>query len=266
MRILKYRAGSYIICLLMVITLVTSCKKGGVPRTITSYQDGFENAAEITDLLAVDDSRWSGFQQESPSLGNLIEIDTLIFHSDSSSLKITAEASTKKFVSKADVYKEGLNFKKGETIYFSAWYYIVGNENIESLFLFDLEESRVKGADPGIRLMMSGGNDFLSVERGKFNQSTISQPADSKIAFPRDQWVHVELELLLSQKEEGSIKLWQDNTLIIDEADVQTLPKDFLVFIHGTTGTYDRMQVGVTANTKNVDLLMYVDDVEIRLK
>lgn len=48
--------------------------------------------------------------------------------------------------------------------------------------------------------MMSGGNDFLSIERGKIASTTIQQ---TNFASPRNQWVNVQWEMTLSENENG---------------------------------------------------------------
>jgi len=68
----------------------------------------------------------------------------------------------------------------------------------------------------------------------------------------------------LQQKDEGYIKLWQNDTLLINVENTQTLPKDKLYFIQGTKGMYQSVQIGVTATTSDFDVTMYIDDIEIK--
>ncbi|MEQ9305952.1 MAG: hypothetical protein RJQ14_18705 [Marinoscillum sp.] len=56
--------------------------------------------------------------------------------------------------------------------------------------------------------MMSGGNDYLAVERGKILGSTIRQ---NTLAFPRRRWVSIRWEMKLSDEDDGLIMLFLDD-------------------------------------------------------
>ena len=57
--------------------------------------------------------------------------------------------------------------------------------------------------------------------------------------------------------------MWLDDALVLEHFNVKTQPRDRLMSVHGTDGIYDRMQVGITANTTHTNLEMFVDDVEL---
>lgn len=82
--------------------------------------------------------------------------------------------------------------------------------------------------------------------------------------MPRNQWVNITMEVKLSQKKNGYVKIWQDNQLIIEGYDRKTLPKDFLYSQQGTKGMYQSIEFGVTANSSSTDVIMYMDDIEVK--
>ncbi len=73
--------------------------------------------------------------------------------------------------------------------------------------------------------------------------------------------VEIVWEVKLSQKNEGTVKLWQNGILIIDTKNNRTLPKDLLYSQQGTKGMYSSVEIGITANSKDNDLTIWVDDI-----
>ncbi|MEL6591800.1 MAG: hypothetical protein AAFQ68_17030, partial [Bacteroidota bacterium] len=100
----------------------------------------------------------------------------------------------------------------------------------------------------------------------KMLEPTLFQPKESRIPFPRDEWVEVRWEMLLSQKNEGWVKIWQNGQLLIDVLDTPTLPRDRLTLIQGTHNYYHSLQVGITANSQRNPCVLYIDDVSISSK
>ena len=88
-----------------------------------------------------------------------------------------------------------------------------------------MEEQAFIGAGPGMRLALV--DNQLRVEY-KFNEKDIVQTSGQEIDFPRNQWVELIWEVKLSQKNNGTVKLWQNGQLIIDGNNKRTLPKDVL--------------------------------------
>ena len=82
------------------------------------------------------------------------------------------------------------------------------------------------------------------------------------VEFPRNQWVQVVWEVTLSQKNKGAVRLWQNGQLIIDSKNNRTLPKDILYFQQGTKGMYSSCEIGITANSKDNNLTIWVDDIK----
>ena len=75
----------------------------------------------------------------------------------------------------------------------------------------------------------------------------------------------VRLETLLSKKEKGYIKVWQDDVLLIEQDNWQTLPKDILYFLQGTKGMYNSIEFGITAGSVDNPMVVYVDDIKVQL-
>ncbi len=220
------------------------------------YQDGFESYSTLSELLKDDDVKWSFTQLTKPE--NSISVDSTFAHSGNKSLKFVAAKSTEQ-LSKCSIAKQNMAFWEDETIRVSAWYYLQGTQTAEWLFLFDLEEQTAIGAGPGMRLALV--KNKLRVEY-KFNERDITQTEGQEIDFPRDQWVEITWEVKLSQKDKGSVKLWQDGQLILDTKNNRTLPKDILYSLQGTKGMYSSIEIGATANSKDSDLILWVDDIK----
>ncbi len=247
--------------ILFIALLTGSCQKREQDDNFLS--EDFEGITSTDQLFPDDDSRWS-FYQQTESV-NSISLDTTHEHGGAQCLKIYAKASGEG-ASKSDLARNHLFFKKGETVIFSAWYYIETTGSLDYLFLFDLEENAAIGAGPGLRFALEGKEGCLVVERKKMLQGTLRQDESSKVAFPTNQWVNLQIEVKLEQKKKGYIKVWQDNALLIEESDIQTMPKDRLYFIQGTKGVYDNAQVGITANTHDNEMVLYVDDILLKKK
>jgi len=246
---------------ILIVSILFSCKKKEIFDGPNSYSDGFENYSSIEKLIDGDDEQWSFFQNTHDQ--TTMSIDSNFKHSGNWSFKSEAAASTgESDVVKASINKQFMAFWEGEIVHISMWYYMIGNDNVTWVFLFDLEEKTAIGAGPGMRLALVDGS--LRVEH-KFPNPDIKQNESNEILFPRDQWVHVEFETKLSQKEKGYVKVWQDDILILEQENWQTLPKDILYFQQGTKAMYSQIEFGVTAHTNTIPVTVYVDDIEVKV-
>ena len=245
-----------IIILFVFGTLIISCNKEKFFDGPDFFEDDFENYSALEDLLSEEDVNWSFTQLTNEN--NTILVDTSKFHSGNRSLKFIAARSTNELLSKCSIAKQNMAFWEGETVRLSGWYFIEGTNALDWLFLFDLEEQTAIGAGPGMRLALV--NNQLLVEY-KFYESSILQPIGQEIDFPRNEWVEIVWEVKLSQKNEGTVKLWQNGILIIDTKNNRTLPKDLLYSQQGTKGMYSSVEIGITANSKDNDLTIWVDDI-----
>jgi len=246
-----------LIIILLVAFTFNACLKEELYDGPNFYEDGFENYSMLDHLLEGDDIFWSFTQLTRTT--NSIVVDSTHTHSGEKSLKFTAEISTPSQLSKCSIAKQNMAFWEGETIRFSGWYFLQDTNTLDWIFLADIEEQTPIGAGPGMRLALV--DNQLRVEH-KFYESDILQPTDQAIDFPRDQWVELIWEIKLSQKNEGTVKLWQDGLLIINTENNRTLPKDLLYAQQGTKGMYTSIEIGITANSFDAATVLWVDDVK----
>lgn len=220
------------------------------------FQDDFESYSTLSDLIKSDDLIWSFTQLTKGE--NTITVDTAVVHAGDKSLKFVAKKSDEEGVSKSSIAKQNMAFWEGETVRISVWYFIEGNNALDWLFLLDLEEQTAIGAGPGMRLALV--NNKLRVEY-KFNEKDITQTSGQEVNFPRNQWVEIIWEVKLSQKNTGSVRLWQNGQLIINSTNNRTLPKDLLYFQQGTKSMYSSCEIGITANSKDSDVVIWADNI-----
>lgn len=245
------------LCLVLLLALF-SCDKYTLFEGTDFYEDNFESYAREADFF--NEGRWTHIQRT--VIWNQISLDTLRAHSGQQSIRFEARASTDELLSKCSIVKQNMAFWEGETVRVQFWIYLEGTAPANWLFLFDLEEKAAIGAGPGMRLANVGPDNQLLVEHKYFNPN-ITQTDGQALSLPRDQWVRVELETLLSQKKEGYVKVWQDGQLILEQYAWKTLPTDFLYAQQGTKGMYSNIEFGITANTYDSDLTLYVDDIRV---
>lgn len=244
--------------LLPFIIVIIGCNKEAFFNGPNFFQDDFESYTTLNDLLIENDQLWS-FTQLTRDENDII-IDTATFHSGNKSLKFVAKKTSNGNASKSSIAKQNMAFWNGETVRITAWYYIEGTQSLEWLFLMDLEEQTAVGAGPGMRLALV--NNQLRVEH-KYLEDDIIQPSGIEIDLPRNEWVELIWEVKLSTNNNGTVKLWQNGQLLIDTKNNRTLPKDLLYFQQGTKGMYSSIEVGITANSDDNDLTMWVDEIEV---
>ena len=245
------------------------------------FEDGFETQNNLLDeLFPSNGNRWSTIQQTDPTNAtNEISISNTEFSEGQNALKVFAYQSDSD-LSKVDIEKNGLNISSGDTVTIKADFYIVGTEPIENLLLLDLEccscwdptvgdNYGSENQCPGVRLMMSGGNDYLSIERGKISGTTLQQ---TNFAFPRNQWVAVQWEMTMYDNENGLNRLIINGTVVINEGGMNMTNAQVFedVFLNqGINFTlqeptfYERVQIGATANPTAGNIELFVDDFSI---
>lgn len=250
------------------------------------FEDGFETSStEFSTLFPIDNSRWTTVQLISPnSAANSLEISSGVVSEGNKSLQILSRQSDE-ILSKADIEKGGFNAPANSKVTIEADFYIDSNANIENLFLLDLEccscwdpavdaDPSVDGDNqcPGIRLIMTGGDDYLSIERGKIAGTTLRQ---SSYKFPRKEWVTIRWELNLSPNEDGTNKLFLNDTQILSEKGMNmpnaqifkdAFAENDINFELQEPVVYERVQVGATANPDAEDLILYVDNFSISVE
>ena len=248
------------------------------------FEDGFETQNDLLDeLFPSDGNRWSTIQQTDPTNAtNEISISNIEFNEGQNALRVIAYQSDSD-LSKVDIEKNGLNIISGDKVTIKADFYIVGTEPIENLLLLDLEccscwdptvgdNYGSENQCPGVRLMMSGGNDYLSIERGKISGTTMQQ---TDFAFPRNQWVTVQWEMTMSDNENGLNRLIINGNEVINETgmnmpNAQVFKDVFLNqgidFTLQEPTFYERVQIGATANPTAGNIELFVDDFSIKVE
>lgn len=245
------------IYLSILLIAVMSCKKEKYFSGPNFYSDDFENYSTLQELLIPQNKYWSYTQLTKAR--NSIEIDSSRGVFSTKSLKFFAQKSDSEGASKSSITKQKMAFWEGETVRLTAHYFISGTDNLNWLFLMDLEEQAAIGAGPGMRIAMV--ENKLRVEH-KYDEKDILQIPGKEAEMPRNQWVELVWEIKLSTKNEGTVKLWQNGVLIIDADKKRTLPDDILYFQQGTKGMYSSCEIGITANSKENDLTLWVDKVK----
>ncbi len=245
------------------------------------FEDGFETQNNtLNELFPSNGSRWTGIQQDDPSANaeNQISVTNTTFSEGESALRLFANASDVS-LSKMDIEKEGFSAFEDDKVVIKTDFYISGNANIENILLIDLEccscwddTAEAENQCPGIRLQMSGGNDFLSIERGKIAESTIQQ---TSFPFPRNEWVTVQWELTLASNNSAINKLMINGTEVINTTgtnmpNAQTFREIFaeegIEFNLQEPTFYDRLQIGVTANPTSENIELFVDNFSLSIE
>jgi len=178
-----------------------------------------------------------------------------------------------------DIEKSGFQAFEDDRVIVKADFYISGTATIENLFLIDLEccscwdpTVNVENQCPGVRLKMSGGNDFLSMERGKIAEGTIEQ---TSFKFPRDEWVSVQWELTLSNNTSGINRLLVNETEVIHTNGTnmpnartfrELFAEDGINFTLQQPTFYERVQIGATANPTSRNVEMFIDNFSIKVE
>ncbi len=116
---------------------------------------------------------------------------------------------------------------------------------------------------PGIRLFVDPGRD-LFLERGKLGlaQSFIQQ---RRPLVPVDRWFDVHWRVLFGKGEDGECHVWIDGKNVLS-ARGANFPDQQVADRFGITLTamqYDRVQVGLTANSQPREVSIMMDDIEL---
>lgn len=244
------------------------------------FEDGFETENNSLDeLFPSNGSRWTSIQQSNPTNAtNEISISETQFSEGQNALRLFAFASDSS-LSKMDIEKSGFSAFANDKVIIKADFYVGNTENIENLLLIDLEccecwdqTVNVENQCPGVRLIMSGGNDFLSIERGKIAESTIEQ---TSFQFPRNEWVTVQWEMTLSDNENGMNKLLINETEVINSTGTNMpnaktfrdiFAQEGIDFTLQEPTFYERIQIGATANPTTENIELFVDNFSIKVE
>lgn len=243
-----FLTGVLLIIILLLFLGITLLYKHPAEKTIelnnSYFMDGFENALTLQDLFVKDLSRWHGVQKIPET--NRIEIDGENVHSGENSLKLWAEKS-KETVSKSDVIREGIAFKRGDDLWFSGYFYIPEGTDTRGVFLLDFEDSKLYQG-PGRRFYIQEGEKLASDQKGFPKRETFR----SASPIIKNKWFNLKVHMFLSYGADGKLEVWQAGIKII-EGNGPNLPS--------SSSIYDRMQIGITANQDLYDQIIYIDDI-----
>ena len=229
-------------------------------KTTTEFSANFENADTIEDLIGEQswhsystDPRKAGRKDNYYDTGNRITISQDVVHSGTSALKFSAMPDSHD-VSKASVRRGLQHFVKGDHLYFSGWYFIEPTPDLYSAGAFtilDIESSYIRYF--GFRLKFRK-NGSLSLET-KLPKRTFEQDIAKAVPFPQSQWVHLNLHVLLDEKN-GMAELWQDGQKVLDMRGQTLSFADMII---------DNLELGVTVIAKGSkhSKVVYVDDVQL---
>lgn len=232
------------------------------------FHDGFEDADQLADLFPADLSRWTAAQIE--PLGNEIALSAEVVHGGLQSLRCLAQPYNGRDASKADIVRELLTFADGDEAWFELWIYLVGGGSPQDVFLWDLEapdtctstfacpeegNGRICNS-PGRRLYLSGPFGWIKSDLGKWCVGEdFEQDEGAEVPLPLDRWVRLRVFIRLSDADDGVMRVWQDDVLLLDAVGI-TLPRGDSI--------YSRLQVGLTANgNEQFPQTLYLDDVSI---
>lgn len=273
--------------LAIVMFVFIACNNNNLEKPLAEiflFEDGFETQNNmLNELFPANGKRWSTMQQTNPTNAtNAMSISNTEFNEGENALRIFAYQSDSD-LSKVNVEKNGLNIVSGNKVTIKADFFITGNESLENLLLIDIEccacwdptvgdNYGSKNQCPGVRLMMSGENDFLAIERGKISGTTIQQ---TNFAFPRNQWVTVEWKMTMSDNKKGLNRLVINGTEVINETGMNMPNKQVFKNVFLKQGIdfelqeptfYERVQIGATANPTAVNIELFVDDFSIKVE
>ncbi|MEM9832319.1 MAG: heparin lyase I family protein [Bacteroidota bacterium] len=266
---------------LLLLTIV-ACQSDEAPNVVDSayqFQDGFEvNEGEFSNLFPDDESRWTNIQLVHPAQAeNEIGLTTDLVRDGTYALRIVANPSSD-IVSKSGIEKGGFSAPVGSTVTIEVDVYLNSTSNIKNLLLLDLEccscwdPSVPNNQCPGIRLMMSGDDDYLAIERGKILGATLTQ---TNTRFPRQEWVHLIWQMKLSPEEDGENKLFINDREVISTTGMnlpnaaifkEEAAQQNIDFTLQQPLQYERVQVGATANSSEHPVELFIDNFSLRVE
>lgn len=241
----------------VTVLIISGCITSPWEDGRRAIQEDFENVQSLEDLLASDN--WT-FTQQQPA-ENTILIDSTFAFAGNHSAHFSVN-QPEKAIHKCDIANNKMTFYEGETVNFSAWFFLAATDTVGTIFLYDLEEGTPIGATPGVRIYLNENGEVV-FDRSKMNKSSIYQ--DNPIKFPLNQWVKLDVNLELHRKKKGSVEIRQNNQIIIQANDIRTMPTDFLYATQGTKGIYNSVEVGITATQKTGAVDLWVDEVSLEV-
>jgi hypothetical protein len=193
--------------------------------------------------------------------GNTLEISQDTVHSGLGALR--AHAGTGNAISKSALISDQwvllLNEKNIEIQF---WLYIPSNQGLENLHILSLEDNREADKRSGIGFGFDA-NNALYLDRSTMDLPDVFQPAGKETAFPFDQWVYFDIQILLKSNSTGWAKVWQDGALIIEALSTNTLPKTQFHLSDAGDNAYTKVAVGITTNGTGHAVTLFLDDFSV---
>lgn len=247
-------------------------RAGELPiKTVRSLTEDFEKATRYTDLFitspATLNRNWTDVVLQSPLSptvpeyvalrkcliestcdfkDNRIDLIQNIGGRPGNSLRFTAVAPSAQMVtSKASIENTLCHADADDEVVIEADFFI---EKGFPFSLFDFE-NKWFNESPGPRLVFRNSNQ-LAVELKYGTKPDYRQPPGSEQAFPTGRWVRVKVSYVLKSDFTGSIRVWQDNMLIIDQTG-KTLPT--------SNSIQTSLEMGITATSTST--VLYMDNV-----
>jgi hypothetical protein len=216
----------------------------GPQRGWTSITLQSPRAASVASYNRLRDNIMRG---RSGFMDNRIDISSKIARSGQSLYCYSVPQSRSMQTAKASIETGLIHFVKGDTIYFSGWYYL---ERGMPLGILDFESSYISES-PGLRLLFDpSGRPRVELKWGL--KPTFQAQEGQRLRAGR--WTNVRAEIRLSDESNGRVQVWLDNDKVIDGTG-QTLPLAGMVL--------DRLEVGVTANTAGQTTGLYIDELRV---
>jgi hypothetical protein len=239
---------------------------GALYATYPTFSETFENAKSIKDLIGPQRG-WNSFTLQSPLTPTVADynalrdavlaggsyIDNVVgptngkHHTGSQSLVCYSVAPAPGMeTAKASLETTLVYYKKGDTLRYTAWYYIASNMPFG---IADFEASYIESG-PGLRVVLDAGVPRVEL---KWATKPSFYAVDRARKIPTGRWTKVQLTAKLSDQQDGTVSLLIDGRAVIS-GQGQTLPLADTV--------YDRMEIGITANN-GPETTVYVDDVKL---
>ena len=252
----------------------------------TEYTDDFESYKTVRDLLVTKENtagrvievagiriydpntlptRWTTMTLQSPSsptvkdyvklrtqileegagfVDNRIEPSTEKAHSGRRAIRFYSKAKSRKMVCcKSSISSETFHFVKGDEFCFSGWFYF---EKGMPTTIMDLESTWLE-KHSGIRILFSKSGS-PSIELKAFEKPMWR---NRNYQIPRGQWVKIEAEILLDEKN-GELRLKVNDELVL-EGTGQTLPLADTVL--------NSLEVGISACQN--ETILFLDDLSV---
>ena len=172
-------------------------------------------------------------------------------HSGSRSLLCVAPAKPSNMTTcKASISSPLVYFAHGDDFWYRGYYFA---EDSLPFTLMDLECEWIK-QHAGIRLCITEAGQ-LEAELKSLDKPRFRQSAAIPVTFPLGQWVKVQTHIHLSNENDGHVKIWQDDKLIVDASGV-TLPL--------RSAIYSSLEIGISAHSYgNKQAKLWIDDIEV---